>query len=73
MLQIAHFGTAALANDENDIRWLYGPLFLRNMANHSELFPFVTNFTVLTRQLAQYCEGNGGEKDYESIRFDSIA
>ena len=41
MLQIAHFGTAALANDENDIRWLYRPLFPRNMANHSELFPLL--------------------------------
>ena len=41
MLQIAHFGTAALVNDENDIRWLYGPLFPRNMANHSELFPLL--------------------------------
>jgi hypothetical protein len=42
MLQIAHFGTAALARGEKDIRRLYSPLFPRDMANSPGIIPVVT-------------------------------
>src|ERR1700689_1944032 len=38
MLQIAHFGTAALARGEKDIRRSYSPLFPRVWLIHPELF-----------------------------------
>jgi hypothetical protein len=60
MLQIAHFGTAPSLTGEKDIRWLQLVLFPRDMANSPGTVFFVTQFTVLTRRLAQYHANKSG-------------
>ena len=60
MLQIAHFGTAPSLTGEKDIRWLQLVLFPRDMANSPGTVFFVTQFTVLTRRLAQYHASKNG-------------
>src|SRR5258705_2110549 len=74
MLQIAHFGTGwAKRTPGGCINchlcgiWLIQRELFALLPSSAGIVRFVTQFTVLTRQLAQYHASESGEKEYSSI------